>query len=250
MTWETLTSLPTAEIRRCGRFVVADLAEAHRTISTSVRNGGQTESLRHLVNHQSCEGAGHDARFRVITDLGQESYHDSVCEELGLQASETAVMGTAANMNYAAIATEEDCRRQRHRHRHRRRADERDLRWRSGELARNAGGNRQSCGGRGHHQHDAAVEPSNDRRRVGPDRGHDDRGQELRASAPRRAQLLLHGACDRHGYRSVLCGGAVTRREAAHVGESAHEGRRADWAGRASRHRSKRCVGRTGWSPA
>ncbi|MEP7309061.1 MAG: adenosylcobinamide amidohydrolase [Acidobacteriota bacterium] len=108
MTWETLASLPAAEIRRCGRFVVADLAEAHRTISTSVKNGGQTESLRHLVNHQSCEGAGHDARFRVITDLGQESYHDSVCEELGLQASETAVMGTAANMNYAAIATAED----------------------------------------------------------------------------------------------------------------------------------------------
>jgi len=108
MMWETLASLRTAEIRRCGRFVVADLAEAHRTISTSVKNGGQTESLRHLVNHQSCEGAGHDARFRVITELGQESYHDSVCEELGLQAAETAVMGTAANMNYAAIATEED----------------------------------------------------------------------------------------------------------------------------------------------
>lgn len=108
MTWETLTSLPTADIRRCGRFVVADLAEAHRTISTSVKNGGQTESLQHLVNHQSCEGAGHDARFRVITDLGQESYHDSVCEEIGLPAAETAVMGTAANMNYAAIATEAD----------------------------------------------------------------------------------------------------------------------------------------------
>ena len=40
--------------------------------------------------------------FAVITDLGQEAYHDSVCEEIGLPPSETAVMGTAANMNYVA----------------------------------------------------------------------------------------------------------------------------------------------------
>ena len=84
MTWEVLARLPSAVIRRRGRFVVADLSDAHLTITTSVRNGGQAEHVRHLVNHQSCEGAGHDARFRVITDLGQEAYHDSVCEELGL----------------------------------------------------------------------------------------------------------------------------------------------------------------------
>jgi adenosylcobinamide amidohydrolase len=108
MTWELLTSLPTVDIRRCGRFVVADLNQPHLAVTTSVKNGGQTEHLRHLVNHQSCEGAGHDARFRVITEFGQESYHDSVCDELGLLSSETAVMGTAANMSYTAIATEED----------------------------------------------------------------------------------------------------------------------------------------------
>ena len=108
MTWEILASLPTVAIRRRGRFVVADLSEAHLTITTSVKNGGQADHVRHLVNHQSGEGAGHEARFRVITELGQEAYHDSVCEELGLPPSDTAVMGTAANMNYAAITTEED----------------------------------------------------------------------------------------------------------------------------------------------
>ena len=108
MTWEVLARLPSAVIRRRGRFVVADLSGAHLTITTSVRNGGQAEHVRHLVNHQSCEGAGHDARFRFITDLGQEAYHDSVCEEVGLPPSETAVMGTAANMNYVAVTTEED----------------------------------------------------------------------------------------------------------------------------------------------
>src|SRR5471032_2130111 len=46
--------------------------------------------------------------FSVITENGQEAYHDVVCDELGLQSSETAVMGTAANMNYVAITTEKD----------------------------------------------------------------------------------------------------------------------------------------------
>ena len=108
MTWETLANPATAVVRRRGRFVVADLAEPHLTITTSVRNGGQSSHVRHLVNHQSCEGAGHETRFRVITDLGQEAYHDSVCGELGLPSSDTAVMGTAANMSYAAIAIEKD----------------------------------------------------------------------------------------------------------------------------------------------
>jgi adenosylcobinamide amidohydrolase len=108
MTWETLANLSTATIRRRGRFVVADLAGPHLTIATSVKNGGQADRVRHLVNHQSCEGAGHDARFRFITDLGQEGYQDSVCDEIGLPRDATAVMGTAANMNYVAIATEED----------------------------------------------------------------------------------------------------------------------------------------------
>lgn len=106
--WETLTDSPTTLIRRSGRFVVVDLKVAHRTISTSARNGGQVEHVRHLVNHQSCEGTGHTARSRVIVDQGPERYHDSVCAEIGLPPSETATMGTAANMNYAALATEAD----------------------------------------------------------------------------------------------------------------------------------------------
>ena len=108
MHWEALATTPSASIRRAGRFLVVDLQEPHCTLSTSVRNGGQTEHLRHLVNHQSCEGSGHDARSAVIHERGQLGYHDTVCAEIGIQPHESAVMGTAANMNYAVIASERD----------------------------------------------------------------------------------------------------------------------------------------------
>src|SRR3982074_554777 len=100
--WETIARLPQAAVRRRGRFIVVDLMVPHLTISTSARNGGQTDHVNHLVNHQSCEGAGHDARFEIITEQGQDAYHDAMCAEVGLPPDQTAMMGTAANMNYAA----------------------------------------------------------------------------------------------------------------------------------------------------
>jgi adenosylcobinamide amidohydrolase len=108
MNWETLATLPAAVIRRHGRFIVADLSGPHLTIATSVKNGGQSSDVRHLVNHQSCEGTGHDARFHLIHGTGQEAYHDTVCAEIDRPAAATAVMGTAANMHYAALVTERD----------------------------------------------------------------------------------------------------------------------------------------------
>jgi adenosylcobinamide amidohydrolase len=108
MSWETLLTLPAAAVRRYGRFVVADLAEPCLVLSTSARNGGQAGDVRHIVNHQSCEGSGHTERARLIADRGQEAYHDGVCDELGLPRDATVVMGTAANMQYAAVSTRQD----------------------------------------------------------------------------------------------------------------------------------------------
>ncbi|HKE94194.1 MAG TPA: adenosylcobinamide amidohydrolase, partial [Povalibacter sp.] len=105
--WEILARLQQAVIRRRSRYIVVDLAAPHRTLSTSTRNGGQTDKVRHLLNHQSCEATGHDARFAVITGQGMEAYHDTVCNEVGLSPEDTAVMGTAANMNYAAIVSKQ-----------------------------------------------------------------------------------------------------------------------------------------------
>jgi adenosylcobinamide amidohydrolase len=91
---------------RSGRFLVAELLAAHRVISTSPKNGGQREGLRYLVNHQSCEGTDHRERHAQIT--GGEAYHDSSCLEMEIDPALSATMQTAANMNYAAVATASD----------------------------------------------------------------------------------------------------------------------------------------------
>jgi adenosylcobinamide amidohydrolase len=107
MIWEELLSRGDVSLRRSGRFLVAELLGPHRVLSTSVQNGGQVDHVRFLLNHQSCEGAAHLDRHRLMT-AGLEAYHDVACSEAGLPGAETALMGTAANMNYLAISTEED----------------------------------------------------------------------------------------------------------------------------------------------
>jgi adenosylcobinamide amidohydrolase len=108
MQWETLLAEGLVEMRRAGRFLVVDLLSSHRVLSTSVRHGGQVDHLRHLLNHQSCEGAAHHDRHRVMTESGLDAYHDRACAEAMLPAAETALMGTAANMNYVAIVKAAD----------------------------------------------------------------------------------------------------------------------------------------------
>src|SRR5262245_46755691 len=93
---------PTFEAYRQGRFIVSELTMPHRVITTSACVGGMSGDIRYLVNHQSCEGNGHSERGFEISKLGLEGYHRLVCEELGLNSEGAAVMGTAANMIYAA----------------------------------------------------------------------------------------------------------------------------------------------------
>jgi len=108
MKWETLSQCSRFELRRCGRFVVAELREPHRVLSSSVCNGGQTRAIRFLLNHQSCEGSGHQDRFRIIMESGNDGYHERACAEADVPPAATAMMGTAANMNYASVVTEAD----------------------------------------------------------------------------------------------------------------------------------------------
>lgn len=107
-TWEPLLDLENVGVRRNGRFLVADLRGPHRVITTSVRHGGQVDHLRHLLNHQSCEGTAHLERHHLMVEGGLDAYHDRACAEASLPPDRTAVMGTAANMNYVAVTQEQD----------------------------------------------------------------------------------------------------------------------------------------------
>ncbi len=102
--------LTTSEFRlhRNGRFLVAELLVPHRVLSTSVRNGGQTEHVRFLINHQSCEGADHRERHTLMMETGLDGYHDRICGDMQLDPQLVASMGTAANMNYAAMVHSSD----------------------------------------------------------------------------------------------------------------------------------------------
>src|SRR6266404_1208601 len=108
MNWEILHQAATFSLRRAGRYLAADLSGDHLVLSTSSRNGGQTDRVLYLANHQSCEGAKHLDRHALITGQGADAYHDMVCGEMGLPPDAVALMGTAANMNYAAVVTCED----------------------------------------------------------------------------------------------------------------------------------------------
>ncbi len=93
-------------LERDGRFLVAALQTPHQVLSTSVCSGGLSDQVRFLVNHQSCEGQGHQERFEWMKRLGETGYHHHVCKELGLEPTAVSMMGTAANMNYAARVVE------------------------------------------------------------------------------------------------------------------------------------------------
>jgi len=108
MYWESLIASTAFCVRRSGRFLVTELLVPHRVLSTSACNGGQSEKIQYLVNHQSCEGSAHHERAACMARLGQEKYHHSVCLELGLAPELVANMGTAANMNYATVVQRGD----------------------------------------------------------------------------------------------------------------------------------------------
>jgi adenosylcobinamide hydrolase len=108
MRFEELRSVPEFRLLRSGRFLMAELLAPHRVLSTSSRQGGQSCSVEFLINHQSCEGAAHRERADYIMGMGLEDYHDLVCRELNLDPERVATMGTAANMNYAAIEERQD----------------------------------------------------------------------------------------------------------------------------------------------
>lgn len=100
----TLAESGDFRLSRDGRFLIARLKNPHLTLATSQVNGGEQTHLRYLLNHQSCEGKGHMGRHHDLALVSREDYHRAVCAEAGIPAEASALMGTAANMQNAAVA--------------------------------------------------------------------------------------------------------------------------------------------------
>jgi hypothetical protein len=101
--WEHCSKIR-IDLRRAGRYLVVDL----RPAPGRRRSGWRVDDGRSMSGQPSELRGGHLDRHQVITETGLDGYHDRVCAEADVPADGTAVMGTAANMNYVAIIREVD----------------------------------------------------------------------------------------------------------------------------------------------
>ena len=95
------------EIHREEKIIYARFLSPHRVISTSRAAGGLTSDLDFVINHQSCEPQNHYLPLIVKTWSDQDRYRHLVCDRHNLPADRSAILGTAANMNNAAVIQED-----------------------------------------------------------------------------------------------------------------------------------------------
>ena len=95
------------EIHREEKIIIVKMLEPCTSISTCRIGGGFRDELTFACNHQCCEPRDHlDFVDSTIID-DPEAYHKSICDYYDLPANRTAILETAANMNNAAIETEQ-----------------------------------------------------------------------------------------------------------------------------------------------
>ncbi|OPX78770.1 MAG: Adenosylcobinamide amidohydrolase [Methanosaeta sp. PtaB.Bin039] len=100
------------ELYREEKMVYAKLMTPHRVLSTCRSSaGGMHDDLMYLYNHQSCEPAGchMNARMCRLAMESPEDYRREVADRHNLPFQKCATLGTAANMNNAAICHERFC---------------------------------------------------------------------------------------------------------------------------------------------
>lgn len=97
------------EIHREAKIIYARFLTPHRVISTCRSStGGLRDDLGYLYNHQSCEPSGHNLSaelHRLAVDQPDE-YRALIAKRYALPSEGSATMGTAANMQTAAIVHE------------------------------------------------------------------------------------------------------------------------------------------------
>ena len=84
------------------KALIAHFPGPYGVISTSTADGGLQRGMEYAINFQSCEGCKHEvsANYR-----DSRLYRRYVCEPLGVPPEKAVMMGTAANMHFAAIVS-------------------------------------------------------------------------------------------------------------------------------------------------
>ena len=95
------------EIHRKEKIIYVNFLVQHRVISTCGVNGGLRDDIEGIANHQLCEPLGHERKARMSMAESPVDYLKSVFEKQGLTSEKRALLGTAANMNYAAVESQE-----------------------------------------------------------------------------------------------------------------------------------------------
>ena len=95
------------EIYREEKVVYAKFLKPHRVLSSGRTNGGITENLEYLYNHQSCEARKHGGTDLVDMVVNHpDQYQERICSKANMDPKTATGLGTAANMNNTATAVE------------------------------------------------------------------------------------------------------------------------------------------------
>jgi len=95
------------EVERKEKIIIVKFLSPHRIISTCRCDGGISEDKTYIYNHQGCEPHGHHMKaFPSVNQLAPNEFRQFVCERYGLPPEKCHTLGTAANMNNAAIVSE------------------------------------------------------------------------------------------------------------------------------------------------
>lgn len=94
------------EVSRHDKIIVARFLRPHMVVSTCRAAGGMHNDLQCIYNHQSCEPTNHTAGLPKSAYQDPTEYRRVICQRHGLEPETCATLGTAANMNNVAIATE------------------------------------------------------------------------------------------------------------------------------------------------
>ncbi|NTV62732.1 MAG: adenosylcobinamide amidohydrolase [Oscillochloris sp.] len=97
------------EIHRAEKILYARFVSPHRVISTCRSSaGGLRDDLGYLFNHQSCEPNNHEAvaELHALAIEQPDVYRALIASRHGLPPERCATLGTAANMQAAALAHE------------------------------------------------------------------------------------------------------------------------------------------------